>query len=61
MEDKREKDRIKKENNSPEKKGPSKEPLKAILIWIAIGVAVIFSLRTLENSGSPKAVSYTHL
>jgi len=41
------------------KKGPKKEPFKTVLMWLAIGLTVVFGLRTLEGSGAPRAAKLT--
>ncbi len=35
---------------------PRNDPLKTILMWIAIAVAVVFLLRTIEGAGGPRQV-----
>lgn len=42
------------------KKGPKKDPGKAILMWLAIAVAVILGLRSIEGYGTMKEVKLTY-
>ena len=46
----------KKEGESGKKIPPRKDPLKTILMWVAIAAAVVFALRTLDGAGGPREV-----
>ena len=48
-----------KKEGEPGKKGPRKDPVKTVLMWIGIILASIFALRTVENSGQPREAKVT--
>ena len=48
----------KKEGESA-KRGPKKDPIKTVLMWVAIAVAVVFLLRTLEGAGNQREAKIT--
>ncbi len=50
----------KKEGDSQKRGNPKKDPVKSILMWIAIIVAVVFALRTLESTGNQREVKLTY-
>ena len=50
----------KKQTNGGSPKGPGKDPVKTILMWLAIAVAVVFALRTIEGYGVAKEIKLTY-
>jgi len=39
---------------------PKKDPVKTVLMWVAIGIAVVFALKSLENFGTQRFVSLSY-